>query len=145
MLGLRIRMIRKQTGINQQELAKGILSVSHLSNLEANRYNASTEIIELLAKKSHVSPSYFINYAKEEPLLKERLIYLKREILLSPAKAYQSINQFQLPIENLELEISYHLLKATYYYKSNQLDKAKEIERNFLVYYNHFLENSLWC
>lgn len=143
MLGLRISMLRKSARIPQKELAKGIISVSHLSNLEAGRYKASIETIELLAKRLDVHSSYLINYSKENDLLRERINSLKEGIILDLNNVSKIINDIKLPIENTELEISYYLLKASFYYKTNQFDLAVEINNDFISYYDSFLNNSL--
>jgi len=143
LLGIRISMLRKNARMSQKELAKGIISVSHLSNLEANRYKASIETIELLAKRLNVLSSYLINYSKENDILRERIISLKEGIILNLGNVNKIINDITLPIENTELEISYYLLKASFYYKTNQFDLAVEINNKFISYYDNFLNNSL--
>src|SRR5690625_225895 len=85
-------MLRKNARMSQKELAKGIISVSHLSNLEANRYKASIETIELLAKRLNVLSSYLINYSKENDILRERIISLKEGIILNLGNVNKIIN-----------------------------------------------------
>src|SRR5690625_6761378 len=97
-------MLRKNARMSQKELAKGIISVSHLSNLEANRYKASIETIELLAKRLNVLSSYLINYSKENDILRERIISLKEGIILNLGNVNKIINDITLPIENTRSE-----------------------------------------
>lgn len=136
-------MIRKQAKLTQHELAIGIISVSHLSNLEANRYKASSETIKLLSKRLNVNLQYLNNYSKNNNLLENKILDLKRAIILNPVNAKQIIQGIELPIENLELEINYYLLRASYFYKLNQFEEALEINRNFIYYYISFLQESL--
>lgn len=60
-LGNRIRRVRNLNRLSQTATSKGIVSISHYSNIENGRYAASEDTLSLLASRLSVPSSYFIN------------------------------------------------------------------------------------
>ncbi|MGM7703600.1 helix-turn-helix domain-containing protein [Pseudalkalibacillus sp. Hm43] len=56
MIGQRIRYYRKTKGLTQEELAKGICSVSYLSKIENGDAKSSEDVIQLLCERLEISP-----------------------------------------------------------------------------------------
>lgn len=61
LLGERLKMLRKQKGLSQKELADGICEPSQLSKFERGLVNPSSKLLGLLAKRLEVSLDYFFN------------------------------------------------------------------------------------
>ncbi|MFO1441919.1 helix-turn-helix transcriptional regulator [Bacillus sp. Bva_UNVM-123] len=124
-IGRRVLFIRKKKGVSQKELAKAIISVSHLSNLESGRYSVSIETLHLLSKRLEIPPSFLMNELK---MNKEFINLLEKaldDIISSVEKGIETINSIPRQFEDLFYEISYYLLVGCLYYKSNKLEKAK--------------------
>ncbi|NQD67585.1 helix-turn-helix transcriptional regulator, partial [Bacillus haikouensis] len=54
-IGSKIRFHRQKRNLTQEELSKGIISVSYLSKLENNQVTPSDDIIQLICKRLGVS------------------------------------------------------------------------------------------
>ena len=134
-LGKRLRYIRLKNNLSQEKLAKGIVSVSHLSNLESGRYSASEETIRFLAKRLKVSESYLSGSLTPDKNLDEQLSKLFVTILTDVTNTPNILATIHEPINCIYQEWTYFYLTCSYYYKVNKLDKAKDIEENTLTYF----------
>lgn len=134
-LGKRLRYIRLKNNLSQEKLAKGIVSVSHLSNLESGRYSASEETIRFLAKRLKVNESYLSGSLTPDKNLDEQLSKLFVTILTDVTNTPKILATIHEPINCIYQEWTYFYLTCSYYYKVNKLDKAKDIEENTLTYF----------
>ncbi|MEI3612120.1 helix-turn-helix transcriptional regulator [Pseudogracilibacillus sp. SO30301A] len=134
-LGKKLRYLRLKNNLSQEKLAKGIVSVSHLSNLESGRYSASEETIRFLAKRLKVSERYLSGSLTPDKNLDKQLSKLFVTILTDVTNTPKILEPILEPINCIYQEWTYFYLTCSYYYKVNKLDKAKEIEENTLTYF----------
>lgn len=134
-IGKRIRYIRMKNNLSQEKLAKGIVSVSHLSNLESGRYSASEDTIRFLAKKLKVNDSYLLDCFTPDKRLDEQLYKLFVTILTDVTNTQKILALILEPINCIYQEWTYFYLKCSYYYKVKDLNKAKDLEDNILSYF----------
>jgi len=129
----RIIYLRKKSGKSQSEIAKSIyLSNSHLSNIEAGRYELTTGVIQLLAKRFEVSTDYF-KLTPNSPELAKNLEVTFSKILLDDDRDI-SLSLFEnLPDAiSFEQELAWKILEVIFYYKQHEFEKAKAIKKNYL-------------
>gem|GEM_PF-5749302 len=134
-IGKRIRYLRMKNNLSQEKLAKGIISVSHLSNLESGRYSASEETIQFLAKRLKVKASYLLDCFTANDKLEEVLAQLFFTIISEVDDTSQILESIDLPIKCIYQEWTYYYLQGSYYYKINELNHARHIEKNILPYF----------
>lgn len=133
-IGKRIRYLRIKNNLSQEELAKGIISVSHLSNLESGRYSASKETIKFLAKRLHVHDSYLLDCFTINTTLENVLEQLFISIVTDVHNVSSILDSIDQPINCISQECIYFYLTCSYYYKINEIDRAQTIENNILTY-----------
>lgn len=73
-IGSVIKYLRTKSKITQNQLAKGICSIPHLSKIENNNKDANQETIELLLERLGVTLKYITNKDKEIKVLLDQLI-----------------------------------------------------------------------
>lgn len=143
-IGKRISILRHEKGFSQTELSKGIISPTHLSNIEAGRYQPSKDILELFAKKLDVKAEYLTDYEDLDQELYNELIAWKENIILDIDQAKQQLNKlhenFEFPIQNIYLECLYNLLLGSFYLKVNQPSKLEKVHD---LYIKGYLEESI--
>jgi transcriptional regulator with XRE-family HTH domain len=67
-LGEKIKTLRKQHGLSQEDLAAQVeINPTHLSRLENGRYQPSIEVLRKLAEVLEVSADYLLSGEGEEP------------------------------------------------------------------------------
>ncbi|MRG87918.1 helix-turn-helix transcriptional regulator [Salinibacillus xinjiangensis] len=115
-IGKRIIILRKEYGMKQSEISKGIISTTHLSNIEKGRYKPPEDVLQLIAKKLKVPSRYLVNYEEYKKEYEDILEKLLELVILNPIKAQNYINQIEsekfFPFQSLELELQYLLLKS---------------------------------
>lgn len=134
-IGKRLRYIRVKNNLSQEKLARGIISISHLSNLESGRYSASEETIRFLAKKLKVKESYLLDCFTPDKNLEDQLSKLFITILTDVSNTPKILEPIREPINCIYQEWTYYYLTCSYYYKVNELDKAKDLEEKTLTYF----------
>ncbi|MCY8235352.1 helix-turn-helix domain-containing protein [Priestia endophytica] len=77
MLGQRIKELRKEAKLTQQDLSKGIITRSYLSQIEQGLVQPSFDVLEKLSKKLHCSVDDFFKTVENKDLL---LSQVKKEI-----------------------------------------------------------------
>lgn len=116
-----------------ETLAKGIVSASHLSNIESGKYQPHADILRLLAEKLDVPQFYFLNYEIVESRLKE-LICLYEEQLIGSGKEFDSIDceiSRKYPyISSIFYETKYFILRACHLLKRGKLEEAESVYKN---------------
>lgn len=114
--------------MDRQDLAKGIVSYSHLSNIESGRFIPSEEILVSLSRRLKVPEEYLIKYNEKDQHLEELIISLKMKIdQLDVKEAANIINKIQSNypfISSLFQEIFFNLLKGYFFYKKGDTKKT---------------------
>lgn len=133
-LGRRIAYARKKNKLTQTDFAKKIhVSSSHLGNIETGKYQASNEIILLMSQNMDVPISYFLNWDKVNEVTGEVIELLFQSILNNDLEeAKQLLKSLKHPIECIQQEITKNMLQAVYYIKKGKINKALEIEEEYL-------------
>ncbi|MBO8155736.1 MAG: helix-turn-helix transcriptional regulator [Bacillaceae bacterium] len=138
-IGKRISILRHEKGFSQTELSKGIISPTHLSNIEAGRYLPSKDILELFAKKLGVKKEYLTDYEDLDQELYNELIAWKENIILDIDQAKQQLEKlhenYEFPIHNIYLECLYYLLLGSYYLKLNNIDEVEKVHGLYITGY----------
>ncbi|WEG19287.1 helix-turn-helix transcriptional regulator (plasmid) [Alkalihalophilus pseudofirmus] len=131
-IGYRISKLRKQKGLSQAELANGIISRTHLSNIEANRFICPIDILLLLSAKLEVPNSYLIENSKNDEIL-DGLLESFYKVLEehNSDKTSEIINLFNeiqrnFPyISSMQQEFHFKLLTVYFYLKIQDSAKMK--------------------
>ncbi|MGG3664673.1 helix-turn-helix domain-containing protein [Bacillus gobiensis] len=142
-LGKRVAFLRKKNNLSQKEVAQGIISVSHLSNLEVGRFSASEDTLKFLAKRLSVNESYLLHIKEINTPLENKLLELNDLLIVNIEKLDELIAAIPKVINNIYLEISYQLIKASYYWKRGENSQAKKIYEHYLKYYKDDLEETI--
>jgi HTH-type transcriptional regulator, quorum sensing regulator NprR len=131
-IGRRIMKLRKNLGVSQTEFAKGIVSPSHLSNIESGRYIPAEDILKAISTKLSVPPDYLINHDKDDKILDSLLKKFHENLLhefdiKSAEHIYNEIIKENTYIPSVHQEAYYLLCKCCYLVKRNEGELAKEI------------------
>ncbi|WLD93654.1 tetratricopeptide repeat protein [Alkalihalobacillus sp. AL-G] len=126
MIGQRIRYYRKTKNLTQEELAKGICSVSYLSKIENGDAKSSEDVIELLCERLGISP--------EEKQLDVNLVGMLNEwnylmVLRKYEEAettHNKIKEYIPLIEDPNTLIRYQLFLTRYFITTNNKTKASK-------------------
>ncbi|MGX1264213.1 transcriptional regulator with XRE-family HTH domain [Rossellomorea marisflavi] len=103
-IGSKIRFHRQKRQLTQEELSKGILSVSYLSKIENNSISPSQEIIELLCERLGIS-----NLMDDHRIVLNKLEKWNRLLLWNSLKeADEMETSIALQLENVD-ELTPHL------------------------------------
>ncbi len=128
--GERLRQIRVNAGLTQPELATGITSVSHISLIESNKRQPSSEIVSNLATRLGVPVDFLREGPESESNLNRRKEYLFAEISFKngDAKFAQGllekvIKQSSYPTD-LQFEVNVRSLFAQTFAKFGDFERA---------------------
>ncbi len=133
----RLKKIRKLRKIERNDLAKGIVSYSHLSNIETGRFEPSSDILIALAQKLNVPSDYLVRTSEKDMSLEKLLLELKSSIdNLDLERAVEIISDIhsRVPyINSIYQETFFELLEGYYLYKKENYDNSFRIfEKNVL-------------
>lgn len=130
-LANRLKKIRISRNFDRATLAKGILSYSHLSNIELGRFEPSEEMLVALAKRLKVEEDYLLKYKETDSQLDELLILLKSSIDTN------DLNQTEIIVQNIKKnhsvifsvyqETFFYILVSYYKYKNNSINDALKL------------------
>jgi HTH-type transcriptional regulator, quorum sensing regulator NprR len=138
LIGNRIKYLRQKKNLSLEVLAKGIVSLSHLSNIEAGRYIPSEEILNPLAKSLKVPQPYLTGFTQKDSKLETLLNNLSYKIHTNLEKANEILDEISTSYEfiNSPLQEYYYLaLKSLYAFKTNSaLNATQIIDKEFLAY-----------
>nr|WP_169382717.1 helix-turn-helix transcriptional regulator [Caldibacillus debilis] len=128
--------MRKKNSLSLEQAAQGIVSSTHLSNIENGRFQPSDEILQLLAKKYKVPEKYLLAYDKKDPQidqpLKEVLFFLITDKTAEAETRLKKVREKGF-IPHLEQELEYNILHTCMLVKKN-LPYEEELEKlNLLV------------
>jgi len=135
-IGKRLLYLRKKNSLSLEQAAQGIVSSTHLSNIENGRFQPSDEILQLLAKKYKVPEKYLLAYDKKDPQidqpLKEVLFFLITDKTAEAETRLKKVREKGF-IPHLEQELEYNILHTCMLVKKN-LPYEEELEKlNLLV------------
>ncbi|UFT99139.1 helix-turn-helix transcriptional regulator [Radiobacillus kanasensis] len=124
-IGHKIRYFRDKSKMTQEELCRGIISVSYLSKIERGVVDAPEEVINLLNKRLEINPS--IKESEDISLLSQRWF----ECLLVGDKEkardfYEEIEGNMDSIANPQLVNLVEIHKLRYYILVTDIERAKE-------------------
>ncbi|MBM7551709.1 tetratricopeptide repeat protein [Thalassobacillus pellis] len=93
------------------------------------------ELAAILAEKWNVPIAYLTAYEQNDLTIHRELQQLQHELLTNDERAAQRMRDLDQPmsINSIVQEVIFHLLKAVYHYKENQLAKAAQIEKDYLA------------
>ncbi|MFD2043103.1 tetratricopeptide repeat protein [Ornithinibacillus salinisoli] len=129
----RISKLRKKNNIKLEILAKGIVSTSHLSNIESGKYEASLDILELLAMKFQVPDTYLVEHNTIDENLEHILLQFETSIMTNDSKSstiYQQLKDNYPYINSIFQETKYYILLACYQLKCNLVNDALHSYKN---------------
>ncbi|MEI2664025.1 helix-turn-helix domain-containing protein [Rossellomorea sp. LJF3] len=125
-VGKRIKHLRIVKGMSLKELGKGIVSPTHLSNVENGRYIPSDDIIMELATKLDCDIHYLTNSLRPNIELKNRLKGIFRNIILDEDGCNSDLEMLnKKSIQNIFQELTLILLVATKKLKNNVYPKEE--------------------
>jgi HTH-type transcriptional regulator, quorum sensing regulator NprR len=148
-IGNRIRFYRIQKNMTQEELAKGIISVSYLSKIENNQTSASIEVLEMLCDRLGIK----LIEDEEIPLLKKlkdwyfliiqrNKVEAKREYDLLKDRVYDT-NDTKALVYFVLYELRYFLLMYDLGLAKKQIEKIDQFRDIFDNEMNYFFHKFL--
>lgn len=117
-----IKFYRQKAGLTQEELGKGICSVTHVSKIERGQSPYSSEIIQLFSERLHIDIEEEISRFQN---LENQLHQWHKVIILQKMKEVEEIRKelSTIPfIEHSRHAPFYYLLQARYYMLKNDLN-----------------------
>ncbi|WP_226086716.1 helix-turn-helix transcriptional regulator [Mesobacillus sp. S13] len=117
-IGNRIKYIRTRSKLSLSDLGRGIVSATHLSNIERGRFNPSDEILASLSERLNVRLGYLTNYNKFDSEIQDLLVNLLDSLILGSPDAKLTVDKLsQKPINNILQETIFLMLISCYKYK----------------------------
>lgn len=132
-IGNRLKYLRTLKKLSLAELGKGIVSPTHLSNIENGRFNPSDDILSSISGKLKVELSYLTNHDKFDPVIQKSLDELLNSLIINSVESKLIIDILsETVINNILQETIYLMLVTCYKYKNNLI---AENEQNQLSFY----------
>jgi transcriptional regulator with XRE-family HTH domain len=139
-IGKRIAKIRKIKNIPQELVCKGIVSRSHLSNIESGRYKPAEDILLILSDRLGVPKDYLLKNDQVDKELEQLLSSLKKQLTIDLAKADEILEQIKDKhplIYSVYQEAYFFLLECCYYIKKRDVNAAEHVlESEFIPLIN---------
>lgn len=118
-------------GIDRKDLANGVISYTHLCNIENGKYETSNDTLIAIAKKLKVPNEYLINHKESNIALLNKLHILKKNLDQIDIKNAEiiitEIRENYPTINSILLETYYYLLESHYYFVIKNYKKAINI------------------
>lgn len=134
----RFHKVRTLRQIGRQDLAKGIVSYSHLCNFESGRHKLSDDIVKALAERLDVPSEYFLNHNIRSRLLNELLSklenFLKKDSHNEAETVINNIDTSFPYINSTFQEICFYLLKSYFLFKNQKVSEAIDLVTNEIMY-----------
>ncbi|WP_417898044.1 helix-turn-helix transcriptional regulator [Bacillus haimaensis] len=127
LVGEIIKYYRQRAGLTQEELGRGICSVTHVSKIESGKTPFSAEIIHLFSERLHIDIEKEVNRLEN---LGDQLHLMHKLIILQRMKEVEEIKREldTMPIiMSSQYAALYLLLLARYYMLTSDYEKAKMI------------------
>ena len=143
-LGNKIKKMRKELYMTQEELAKGIITRNMLSQIENNIALPSLETLKLIAERLNFPIGYFLSDTDDET-------YYKKIIYIDKIKKYFQSGQYELCIENCgklnieDDEINY-FLAMSYFNLAYDLFKKGKLKKSevYFIMSVKYSENTIY-
>ncbi|MCF6139367.1 tetratricopeptide repeat protein [Pseudalkalibacillus berkeleyi] len=143
MIGQRIRYYRKTKSLTQEELAKGICSVSYLSKIENGDAKSSDDVIQLLCERLGISPESQELDVNFIGLLNEWNYYLTLRKSKEAKEIYLKIED-QIPfIEDPNIILRYKLFLTRQYLTEKKAEDAYNLLKDLKKYKDIDFDSSL--
>ena len=124
LIGQLIKYYRQKAGLTQEELGKGICSVTHVSKIERGQSPYSSEIIKLFSERLHIDLETEVNWLEN---LENRLHHWHKVIIIQKMKEVEEIKKEleTIPfIEHSQHSALYYLIQARYYMLKKDLTQT---------------------
>ncbi|WP_281864777.1 helix-turn-helix transcriptional regulator [Planomicrobium okeanokoites] len=139
-IGNRIRRTRKLSGLTSGEVCTGIISPSHFSNIENNRFTPAADTLSMIADRLSVPRRYFMSIHDDDFEVTELLNLLNQNIEeenIEGIRHFLHINESKLSyIPSLKQEMHFSLLQFSAFVKLNSIDKAICLYQEKITYFN---------
>lgn len=134
----RFQKLRTLKQISRQDLAKGIVSYSHLCNFESGRHNLSDDIIKALADKLGVPAEYFLAHNIRSRRLNEFLsnlvAFLKNNSYSEAENVIYNIEVNYPYINSTFQETCFYILKSYFLFKIQRASEAIALVTDEIMY-----------
>ncbi|QST00869.1 helix-turn-helix transcriptional regulator [Pontibacillus sp. ALD_SL1] len=122
-IGRRIKYVRQLRGLSQNELSVGVVSATHLSNIESGKYVPSKDILVLFADKLEVDEAYLLEYEYMDTALIDQIIELKDAVIIGDGARVKSLLNHLDSLEDqvakgIYSELLFTLIKGAHFMKS---------------------------
>ncbi|SET57792.1 Helix-turn-helix [Oceanobacillus limi] len=126
--GEKIKFHRLKANMTQEDLSKGIISVSYLSKIEAGILNPTNEIRESLCQKLNLDPLFLENNKMQE-LCQTWFKHLLHRNLAGSIELYEKINNNIDYISNKQLLHLFQIHKLSFFlFTKNKTEAANQFE-----------------
>ncbi|QFT88127.1 Transcriptional activator NprA [Bacillus sp. THAF10] len=124
-IGSKIKFFRIQKNLKQEDLAKGIISVSYLSKIENNLTSPSEEVLQLLCKRLDVS----LAEQQDENIFEELLSWYKSMMSSRGEKVHTLYEEFSNKIQSADTKtyMYFVLFELRYYLYMKNLSHSKKL------------------
>lgn len=121
-IGRRIKYVRQLRGLSQSELSVGVVSSTHLSNIESGKYVPSQDILVLFADKLEVDKDYLCEYEKHDQAFIDQVIELKDAVIRGDGPRVENLihhleSQEDKVVQGMYSELLYTLIKGAHFMK----------------------------
>ncbi|MFJ7935640.1 helix-turn-helix domain-containing protein [Sporosarcina sp. NPDC096371] len=126
-----IKFYRKKAGLTQEQLGRGICSVTHVSKIERGETSYSPEIIQLFSERLHIDIEQGVRRLEDIKRLLHRwhnAIIMQKMIEVEKLKKELEETTF---IGFSNYDSLYRLLQARYYILQDELEKTYAIIQQF--------------
>ncbi|MDH5163950.1 helix-turn-helix transcriptional regulator [Heyndrickxia oleronia] len=129
-IGKRIKYLRQKNNLTLELLGKGIVSSTHLSNLESGRFTPSKDILKMLSEKLGEEEDYLLLLDEYDENLAESIEKLEVSILYNLSETKEIISKIERRkyIFHIQQEVQFYLLKACYLLKNRIYVELEEYE-----------------
>lgn len=140
-LSNRIRRLRKLKGFSQVEACRGIVSISHYSNIENGRYMASEDTLSLLANRFSVPNSYLLKTAQSSKGTRELIeIYEKMIERGENEEARKYLDSYKKKLEYIDSlmdEFSFRMTHFIFLIQTNQIEASSDYYEKHIESYEN--------
>lgn len=135
-IGSKLKFFRIQRNLKQEDLARGIISVSYLSKIENNLTSPSEEVLQLLCERLGVS----LIEQQDETILGELMSWYKLMVTSNSDEIKLRYEQLSLKIQsvNTKTYMYFILFELRYYLYLRDLEQAKLLIDKLVQFHDIF-------
>lgn len=132
MIGQRLKKFRKERGLTQSQLGKGILSISYISQIENNNLPIPDYLIEELAKRLDISVNNLLGCEEDKKIeqLRKRMDQITKAIYhMQFEEVAESMQVLEAEVKEIvaeELIIEYAILEMMYALMCDKVELAEQ-------------------